>query len=638
MRAFKHEWKVLPSTRVADGLHANVYAALHVVPFAPLLPRTKLHIYTDGSAGTEDNEPIAGWSVLIVQEDKHIFFTVIGRFSGAVSTDCNRACAGVDDLQSATAEACALWNALRWCMQLQGRHDITIHVDASLVAEFVTCVSSWHNAPRVAHLAKGLWRVLWQNGKIQYIHVPGHKGFPWNEWCDGLAKFASRKKVSAGLASEIGTDDSAATPHNVPLSYVNCPHSSRWLWLVCLPKGRRAELGLPPMRNGTLWLQEPKWNLDVRSFVPDFDIGRGDPSLDEDIIVRLRVGSLNVRSLKDNAKVSEAEAGRVPALRKQFEDMRLHVIAIQEAKSRAAGSIGSATHFRLCSGPHLAPKGDIELWFSVTQPIAWTLEGPIRFDRDNVQIVNAQQRMMIASVRTRCINFDIVAVHAPCSVESDQQSLETAQDFWKRLQELLDSRPAPRLPLLIVGDYNCRFGDITSAAIGGHGPGTETLVSNAVHTLLLREQLCLPSTFAAKHSGSQFTWRNTRAAASRIDFCAVPQEWLAGVFMSQVVSTIDVLQGTPDHSLVCVWQLQFPAVQKNERKRDANQSCTATISTTRTSKTRYPKQSSPCKCLHGEWTRTGICTTSTAPLSLLCKKQKNSPRENPGGVLRRNVH
>ena len=91
-----------------------------------------------------------------------------------------------------------------------------------------------------------------------------------------------------------------------------------------------------------------------------------------------------------------------------------------------------------------------------------------------------------------------------------------------------------------------------SRHVGDAGAEPETENGRHLHTLLRDLQLRLPRTFAAVVEAPHHTWVSPRGTSGRIDFVAVPQEWLMGVRREWVAADMVVGAVRHDHMAAAV--------------------------------------------------------------------------------------
>ena len=134
----------------------------------------------------------------------------------------------------------------------------------------------------------------------------------------------------------------------------------------------------------------------------------------------------------------------------------------------------------------------------------------------NINIVYADPRALIVSVRAPGVALNVCVLHAPTSGTS-------FQDFKTWVDDVTDvcvKIPAlHELPLLMAVDANNRFGSVQSAVFGDHHPDHENKRGALLHELFHALQVFAPSPFpdtAQKDSEACVCWK-------------IPKPWLSQV-------------------------------------------------------------------------------------------------------------
>ena len=95
-------------------------------------------------------------------------------------------------------------------------------------------------------------------------------------------------------------------------------------------------------------------------------------------------------------------------------------------------------------------------------------------------------------------------------------------------------------PLVVLGDFNARFGSVLSDAISDHHPELES--GHEAHAFLLQNRVFLPSTFSNMHVGDSQTWISPSGKRA----------WKDLAICSQVSHSIDIGLKRHDHFPVLV--------------------------------------------------------------------------------------
>ena len=109
-----------------------------------------------------------------------------------------------------------------------------------------------------------------------------------------------------------------------------------------------------------------------------------------------------------------AFVGRAAYLREQCSHHGVHILAVQESRSRHTETVQSASHIRLCSGRDQMGHHGVELWFDKQLPLSEDGAGSIRIQFADLLVLFADPRVLIVRFSRRGLQLLFVAVHAPC--------------------------------------------------------------------------------------------------------------------------------------------------------------------------------------------------------------------------------
>lgn len=358
---------------------------------------TKIHIYTDGSEMEHTSVHTAAWSFVLVAQvwELHI---MVGYFCDVINiADVGR---GLTSADSNGAEAIAVWNALRWCAQCTFCANFAIYSDSKLVVDEVNGEADWHDAPKATFLTRGLRRAL-HHIAVSLEHIPGHQQHPWNEAADSAAKACARGHINA------------AVPMHIDERWISNDRPAHWAWLFTMSPFFKDKLGLPHTAGSKLLLTEPHWETSLPKAKLDFALFDESPTVDG--IANLNLATFNAQSLGDAAKPLTSTAGRVESYRHQFHDRSIHLIGLQEARSRDSAVMLSATHIRIAGGPCQSRFGDCELWASASLPFIRCGESGICAQEHNFQVLATGHKYLLVAFKLQHLVFDILVAHGPNS-------------------------------------------------------------------------------------------------------------------------------------------------------------------------------------------------------------------------------
>ena len=104
--------------------------------------------------------------------------------------------------------------------------------------------------------------------------------------------------------------------------------------------------------------------------------------------------------------------------------------------------------------------------------------------------------------------------------------------------------------LFVLADANSRVGSVCSDAIGDWQPDPENTKGAFFHQWLLEQNLFLPQTFAAFHSGPSCTWTHATGTTARLDYIACPHDLHDDAIETWIDERIDLTISREDHACV----------------------------------------------------------------------------------------
>ena len=233
------------------------------------------------------------------------------------------------------------------------------------------------------------------------------------------------------------------------------------------------------------------------------------------------------------------QEGRVGFLRHQMLGRGIHVVAVQEARTPKTASVLSEAYVRLCSGRSDSGQLGTELWF-----LRDTGTSDVAFRPEDLTVVAFNPRLIVVKVASPLWRGVIASIHAP--TRGDQQR----EAWWVDLAATL-SRIVGNWPLLLAGDWNTRFDCSRHLRVGGLLCDSKDQVPEGCLHILSRHDLWLPSTFLHVHTGPSDTWFSPGfAKPSRLDYIAVPTNWVVGEGASRTLPDVDLGHTSLDHVAV----------------------------------------------------------------------------------------
>ena len=296
-----------------------------------------VHVFTDGSAGGNQ----AGWA-FVIQADTLQETLLVGYQRGSFANPPWHERMGPPTAYNAEIQAltAATWWMLRFMRALGWQGQIHFHWD-STVAGGKAVGAYWSGDPG-SELLRSLQLALESSlapGKVHHSHVKAHAGHHTNETADAAAKRAAQEATQysdGGMLASLLTREVVAP---------------EWLWYAL------------QQTQGSI----PKWNLEQGCLeVSAYSTPVRDwQKVAEEMIPTGTAKATSAGSREHQVQIATYNAlsisqadlepgatefvGRVELMRKTAETLGLHILGIQEARTKQ-GQIISSTHVRFCSG------------------------------------------------------------------------------------------------------------------------------------------------------------------------------------------------------------------------------------------------------------------------------------------------
>ena len=503
-----------------------------------------IHIYTDGSAGqvAAGQRTPASWAfnVWAATATRQAY---LGHAFGVTASEQSLFHLGEVHDDALTGEQLALAWALCWTIEASGAFQST-----TFVFHF-DCITAGHGGfggfklpsdaatlrPTCLSRSVAILRQCAQS-VCQLIgrHVPSHSGFAGNELADVLAKYAGRCPEP---------DETVARPY-WPCRLVK-HELAEWAWMALGSHGDLPALGALESEAGRLFA-----GAAIRPFTFYAQDSAGDGCLQtvtSDIGVQLQLCTLNALSLRDWGDLPQGLAviGKRALLKRQFLHSKLHVVALQETRVPGDCIQPDADFLMLHSSCDQHGCFGCALWLSKTMPVVFSQQQTYYFTKEVCTVLIAEPRLLIVQVDLPGFLLTLVSAHAPY----DGHKSQSPADFWGKVGKLVAARPSGA-QLVVLTDSNGHLGSASSTAVGAAGAEFENSAGAAFHDFLLGFGLCLPSTFQALHEGRHPTWRVGSSLGHRLDYIAVPEDWLTGTITSSVWYDFDHVHDVDDHQPV----------------------------------------------------------------------------------------
>ena len=512
----------------------------------PFLPEA-VHVYTDGSACQDSfrKTTSASWAfnVWALTATKQAY---LGHAFGVTVDEHSPFHLGEDTEDALTGEQLALAWAFCWAIEASCAFNEAVfvfHFD-SLTAGYGGFGSfklpSDARTSQPSRLSRSV-AILRQcaQGVCNIVgkHVPSHSGFAGNELADVLAKFASKHPEPDELVSR-PCWPSLVVRHEL----------SEWAWLAICQQEDLPVLCAFESEARRLYASEARRPFTFAAS-ESVDVNEQSAAAGE-IGAQLRLCSLNVLSLRefDDLPQGLAVVGKRALLKQQLLARQLHVIALQETRTQGDCIQPDADFIMLHSSCDERGCFGCAIWLNKALPIVTARQQMHRVTKEVCTVLHAEPRMLAVQIDLPDFPITFIAAHAP----HDGHRSRDAVDFWRAVGAIAAARPSGA-QLVVLTDSNGHLGSISSEAVGTAGAEAENPAGAAFHAFLVEYGLCLPSTYDELHSGTHCTWKTGSHFGHRLDYIAVPSEWLAGELASMVWTDFDHVHDVDDHQPVLLF-------------------------------------------------------------------------------------
>ena len=422
-----------------------------------------------------------------------------------------------------------------WCLMMYGYWNVPVTFAFDCLAAGHAALGTW-TCPQhqsVHRLTQSL--TYWMQARYacqhSYIHVRSHQGDAWNEAADAVCCAALHEWIPAPDFAELFSQHLE-------------PHLCAAEWLGYWHHASIGTVGYPSIKKDCFVYPLP---LDVPA--PDASShalnDRDSETLNapvENSELLLRCSTANVLTLytTQNA-VGGFMSARHEALMNSFHQLGVHVVGVQETRSKLQGH-HAAEHFHVLSAPALrSGHCGVQSWVAKTIPIR---NGHLVVCASHLRVLHHSARRLIVRLAVDGLRIIFIVGHVPCADEL------AAQSWWHDTSILLPSsyRSWPRIMLV---DANGKVGSLTSKAIGDHHPCEENTHGALMHQWLVDHHMFAPQTFADHHSGPSATFAHSKGPESRIDYVLL-DECLRCPNLTSRVLDIDLAIHRPDHFAVSV--------------------------------------------------------------------------------------
>ena len=550
LRLFQNQWVLDWTFPEHMVLHPATQAALaaHLADTTPSRTPPLIEIFTDGSY--DGHRSYWAFAVIACWPQG---CTLLGHARGIVALEGDDLFIGADVHSALNGESSALFWAVAWTLQLPQQSVCFLWSDCLVAKGQCEGSYSMRAHATLGRACRAIVLAAESAGRLSsdsFSHVKAHRGHPYNELVDVLAKHGGRNPT-------------VIPPAFASLSQWVIKGDIHWLWL--LVDSIRNPHSWPTFQGSALVddrrTMPAPGTLHLSAFGPWVGGSQRQPAPADPTTVCFApsFASFNVQTLQEDR--DSAVPGRVPYIREQLDYLRVCIAGLQETRSRKAETVVSATHLRYLSPRDEQGGHGVELWLSRRVPFAWRGQTPMFLCPEDVRVLHWCPRTLFARIIRGMTRFVVVVLHAPTSADPQREA------WWRSFRQRLQ-RTTAREPVVLLGDFNARLLQEVPGRIGSLVWESGKDAPEALIDILTEHDLWVPSTFQDCHVGDSVTWLSPgTGAASRIDFVMIPCQWGCGHGGSYVLQDLDIGQKSIDHFGVCVQaQARFEKRQEPPRK------------------------------------------------------------------------
>ena len=524
-----------PLSWLPEGLHIhpNTWEALHHQVWCEDDETCTWELYIDGSM----SQGKGGWSVVVVCANT-CGRCLKGMMAGEVVTDqSDSRWIGVERVTSITSELTALLIAQAFAASLPSHYDVVIRPDLRLSRELTELKVTLKTNETLSSMSTCLSRVAGSRARVEEVRA--HKGDPWNELADGLAKYVVEHEQNVGQV------------HWEVLHTLALEQFERdWLWLQNAPIAMQQSF--PPMFDKQV-VQIPGPSTQCPITPAQVQPEEYDSKLE------VRCCSVNVLALDE----SESQSGGQRALRldHQMHQRGISCLGLQETRTLQGQRL--TDHYAVFSSGGAGKGGcqflGCELWLHRFQDIV-TCDSGQKFKFKDFQVIttHADERRLILQL-SGPTSIVIASLHAPCL--STNNDLEQVEHWWKETAEHL-SKCSGKMTVICC-DANAPLASHETGHFGMHDAEDMNPQGYMFQEFLETQDYVAPSTFQG-HLGPSGTWKHPRGKLLRRDYIVVSSNLFPAARESQVLADVDLGFSHPDHYPV---MRRFACAIKTEKQK-----------------------------------------------------------------------
>ena len=514
---FQEPWHD-PLSWLPEGMHIHpqTWHALHMQDMAQHDKHGIVELFIDGATYGDQS----GWAVVVV-EQVHGCEVCRGMLGGLVITDqSDPQWIGACHHSNITAEVSALIVAQALALSYGDMCSVVIRPDLQLSQMIFNLKVSMKKNQTLASVSTSLARL--DAGSTAVEEIRAHKGNPWNELADCVAKYVAKHQTSVGC-----------TQWRCLHEFATCQQEREWAWLQEASATMRQSL--PPLYDNTVFQ------------IPG-PTGQGDISLQtrhsDSYDTKFCLSAVSVNVLALDEKEGTTQGTRSVRLDKQMDDREISVVGLQEARTVKGSRV--TDHYRIYSSGGAGHKDKqflgCEIWLHRQRPIFCTDDGKKHtFNDFQIATIAADERRLILSL-TGPMSILIASLHAPCLKATN--SLEEITTWWEKTTDILERHRGSMM--ILCCDANAPLADEETEHYGLCGSEEMNSQGHIFQNFLCQNHLVAPSTFEV-HQGEQGTWKHPRGTLLRRDYILLSKHMFDAVCQSKVITDCDLGFAHADH-------------------------------------------------------------------------------------------
>ena len=213
----------------------------------------------------------------------------------------------------------------------------------------------------------------------------------------------------------------------------------------------------------------------------------------------LSFATANVLTLHPAHHTADAVSARRIFLEDQFHQRGLHIVGLQETRSREAHKRLGRRYLSVVSAADPRGGAGVEIW----------LHGKLGLVEKSVVCLHAEPRIFVVTFDLLCGPIMVVCAHAPCAPPASPE--QQVREWWSRFIPLVGKFLPRGAALITLIDANATMGSVTSPFVGDCEPEQLLLTGGFLHDYFVTADQAAPSTF----SGGGPTWRSVCSGRMR---------------------------------------------------------------------------------------------------------------------------